>query len=68
MIKPKQRLTTALEGISPGAHEIVHHLQWDCDVRACDLTPEQFRLLVNEFFQWGGNSHLDFFYSMGRRL
>lgn len=68
MIKPKQPLVTALEGISPGCHDIVRRLGWPNDIRACDLTPEEYGHLINEFFHWDADSPLDFFYSMGQRF
>jgi 16S rRNA A1518/A1519 N6-dimethyltransferase RsmA/KsgA/DIM1 with predicted DNA glycosylase/AP lyase activity len=68
MIKPTQPLAMALGGISPGCHDIVRRLGWASDIRSCDLTPEQYGILINEFFHWEENSQLDLFYSIGQRF
>lgn len=58
-IKTSRPLVHAMENISPGSHVLLEKLGVDENVKPLDLTPSQYQLLFEMFFNWE-DSMLDF--------
>lgn len=51
-VKTSRPLAQAMENISPGSHILLNELGLDENVKPFDLTPSQYQLLFELFFNW----------------